>query len=408
MKALKNAIFFLFFTLSLNVFGQFDFDKIFINKSPDEKVQLSQTLKNRYIKNDLDSLYLFGLFLMSGETNLNFLGHRYLGSYFLRSGGLDRAIIYLTKAGQHFRVLGNQSEISEISNELGNAYFLLGDYSKSSEHYMQSLRSGLKSDDLTARFNGMFGLGRSFCAKGDTIVGVHLISSFLEESIRFESYESAADASAFLGMIFSDHGDKAVSKLYYNSSIQYAKRCSTRTHLANALTNQAILDCQENRMKSAESNFLKSLEYREKQGARKPTVEAHFNLGNYYMMTSDLKKAEYHLSQSAQIAHESKMITDEFDAIEVLIELFNTSGDQGKVSEYTILLDSLKQNIEGRRDISFEVSDLTSQIIETGDIEVLGETQKPKRIFLLWFGTISLGICCLTVILTNRRRLPTN
>lgn len=401
MNILRYLIVTLFLGQNLFIFGQIDFDDAFSEKNGFDKILLAEALKDRYLNTDLDSLKLLSVFLMDEKSELFFLGVRYHGSYLSRKGEFSEAIRLLDLSYGHFEAAGNFRNVSEILNEIGNVHLQLSNTAEASNNYLESLKFGAMSGDRTAEFNGILGLGKVLCVDGDTLLGIRLSSYFLKACLEERKYQSAADACAFLGMIFSELGDKQVAKMYYKQSIEYAKKSKSRTHLANALTNQAIVDVGNSDMKMAEKNFVLAAKHREELGVKKTIIDAYFNLGSFYIMTERFDEARDYLLRASKLAEESGMIRDEYDAIEVVLLALPKKVISKDRKELESRFEILKELLANKKEISFEVRGLSTQIAKSGSIEVLN-VQKIDRVFWLWFGFFTVLTVCSIVYYFNR------
>lgn len=404
MSFIRSIILLLFLGNICSVSAQLEFDKKFGHSSLDDNFLLAERLKDKYIKTNLDSLRHLADYLLNRDDNLSLLGYRYLGSYYSRVGKLSEAIKLFHTSVSFFDSIKEYRQLSEILNEIGNTNYQLSNFGRASENYIASLRYGLTSNDPTAGFNGILGLGKSICANGDTTLGIKLMSLFLERCIAYDKFESAADASAFLGMVFSELGDKPVSKMYYEQSVGYAKKSRSKTHIANAVANQAIVDVQNGEMKSAENNFLMALKYREELGAKKPVVDAYFNLGTFNIMIENYDKAFDYLMKASTLSKDAGMIRDEYDAIEVILlalpHSISAIGRPELEQRFKVLGDILSR----KKEISFEIKGLSSQIAATGSASVL-TAEKMNKTLWLWVGSVLVAISSLTVYLVNRPKI---
>lgn len=405
MSFVRSIILLLFLGNICSISAQLEFN----NAYSDSRTKLDKWAYENwhsFLRNGIDSLPRLATVLSEWNKNdyLNSLRHACLGSFYWRKGNLKKGVEYLREALE----ISENSKIhllsSDISNELGNAFFLLGDESKASENYIASLRYGLTSNDPTAGFNGILGLGKSICANGDTTLGIKLMSLFLERCIAYNKFESAADACAFLGMVFSELGDKPVSKMYYEQSVGYAKKSRSKTHIANAVANQAIVDVQNGEMKSAENNFLMALKYREELGAKKPVVDAYFNLGTFNIMIENYDKAFDYLMKASALSKDAGMIRDEYDAIEVILLALPHSISAISRPELEQRFKVLGDILSRKKEISFEIKGLSSQIAATGSAHVL-TAEKMNKTLWLWVGSVLVAISSLTVYIVNRPKI---
>lgn len=401
------------FTLSVVVlFPHFSdaqslYDKFLDEENLEKKSEMAEVLKDYYIKNNLDSLLVLGNCLVSyGEKDqyrFKSLGKRYVASSLLRKGRFQESIRLLDQAISLINTGGRGAELSETYNELGNAYFSIGNYSNASKAYWKSVESGEGSTDETAAYNGLIGLGKTYCSSGDTILGVKLIRSFLEKVVKADKYESAADACAYLGMIFGLKGREGLSQAYYSISVDYAKMSTSKTHLANAYTNMAILKFTDNESDSARYYFTRALNLRIALGNARTITESYFNLGVLELSGGNLSDAELYFKEGLKKSNESGLLADERDMLNELEAIYTQVDNQDALKRIQLRKGIVLQELERDGKVDLSVTESLEYMLER-EVENDWNTEEAEGISgVIWFGAASLAFMCLTVLYVDRR-----
>lgn len=361
MNQLKLAVFLIPFLCFTKVgMAQYSFEEYLEEASLEEL----EDLAIRYLRSSLDSLERLCSLLIEKRTSeeeksIQFLSKRYLGSCQLRRGHLKKSVKNFEECITYFEHRRLLKWSSEVRNELGNAFFLSGNLNSAAKSYLLSLKYGADSDDPTAAYNGMIGLGKVLCAQGDTSYGIQLISTFLENALVDHKYESAADACGFLAMIYGP-ADKELSGAYFKRSIDYASRSNSLTHKANLFANKAILEFSEGRLDNSLVHFHLSLKLRTEVGHKKAIAEGFFNLGIFHLDTGSPDSAQFYAEKSEELAERNGLLLDQIDALELLLEIHMKLGHENtRLLEHE--LSRLRELVEERK-VNQEIIDLANRL----------------------------------------------
>lgn len=308
---------------------------------------------NYYIKNNIDSLKIVGLELLPTKKQSKLdrqfyaVGTRNLGSYLIRSGDIPKGIGLLNEAKKEFAQQELNVLLSETENDLGNAYFLRGNYQLAEQHFLSSMKIGQETADETAGFNGMIGLGKAICAAGDTLRGIHFVDQFLTKCVALKKFESASDACGFLGMIAGEQNQLVLMSAYYNRGINYANRSGSPTHQANALNNKAIDFYYYEQIDSTLVYFKRALKLRLKVGTVNPIVESHYNIAVLHLENGDFVLAKTAAEEGEQIARVAVIRSWQLDCLrllqEIAVEMNNPEESDKLAVEITRVEKELKE-----------------------------------------------------------------
>lgn len=370
--------------------SQISYTSFLSEKNEIVQAEIAYELLENYRVNDLDSLKIVSVDLIEiGERNSNQFaiatGLSGFGSYCILSGSVKPGIDNLKIALKYFEKNEDWSHVSQIFNEIGNAYLMIGEFNSAIEAYSMSLEIGELSDDETDAFSGEIGLGKAYVAIGDTTNGVSSVSSYKMKAVELNKYEAAANASSFLSTIAQDRGDLEKSLEYLEESLRYGKMYNSKLVISHGLTNKAILFIYMQKIDSSLILFEQALELRKELNRPRQIVEAYYNLSNYYMVVEDYSEAMKQANISIQIAQENQLVVDEYDALELLSEIYGELNQQEKTEEVERRMGLLKVKLEKKTDVDEELINYINEIntLEVDSTEVKNQSSSRNYLWLL-------------------------
>lgn len=370
------------------------------------KSSMGLELWNEYLRNDLDSLKIMSvdMLLASSETGNAFakaVGEHALGSYLIRVGETEKGIEHLNEARRYFTKKEDYDELSIIYNELGNGRFLQGKYHEAIKMYLSSLRYGALAPDPTSAFNAKIGLGKSYCAIGDTVVGIKTVLEYKNQAVNFRKFEAAADAYGYLAEVEYERNID-LAKEYYTKSTLFAAKSNSKAHLSHAWNNMAILYFDLGMQDSSLMYFKKSLELRQSINHQKGIVESYNNLGYFYMALEDFPAAIGYYDQCVALARESGFPGDEHDALSDLLGILKKTGsDRVKAVEARIA--EIEKTLENKRSSDKEIIAYAEQISKNAKIEEDGVVESGSSKGLIWWLAGGLAVLGLLVLRVRKR-----
>jgi len=349
----------------------FSFTEFEREKDSVKRVEQAGASWSYYIRNNLDSLRIVGLEIMNLDSAVFFgLGSRNLGSYQIRGGNIDRGVELLEQAREFFSRKKSFTLLSETENELGNAYFLVGNYRQSADFYLASMIHGSRSSDNTASYSGMIGFGKTIYSIGDTARALLFVQKYLERSLRDDKFEAAADACGFLGMAAGHKGRVELMSAYYKRGMTYSSMSSSTANQANALTNKAITYFYKNKVDSSIYLFKESLKLREEVGATRPIVESFYNLAIFYIETDSLAIAKKYAERGEAISAEKGIRSWQLDCLRLLLEIAEKSGDLTNVESIKFDIERIEKELKEMSSVNSEIIDLAVDFTSLHDYPI--------------------------------------
>lgn len=315
---------------------------------------------NTFMRNDLDLLKEDALeTIRKGKMEQNefalAVGKRSLGTYLSRTGKPERSLIYLEDATTCFLKEGDQTLAAETLNELGNAYVLLKQPSQAKKAYYSSIKSGLKSTDLTAGFLAEINLAQAFLELKDTSKAVALIHDYKRKSGFYKKWEAVANSYAILGKIAQSQGKNDLSVEFFEKSAYFGLRSKAFAIRAQALNNLAIVKFANGDNEHAERLFLNAFRLRQSNGEVRSVSESIFNLAVFYEEIGKQEEAARWYRSAIEFAIGKNLSSELKDAALSLSDLYER---QDKWSESNKVLEEL---VEQQTSIWLKNSDLDNR-----------------------------------------------
>lgn len=397
IKLFKNITLFAVFSFLLmqNSFGQMNYSDLIKERDNTKKAEIGLQLFDKYLNNDFDSLKFLAvnLLLDGSGKNIEFtraVGEMALGVYYTQKGKIKEGLINLNRAKEYYEEIGNQKLTSEILMEIGNAHFISGNYEQAIKEYLKSMKFGERSSDETLAYAAKIGLGKAYCAIGDTSIGVFYILQYKDEVVRINKHEAAANAYAALGMIEMDRNNIPLSQEYYDKSIKHGQKAYNKKIVANAYTNKAILLFNLNELDSSLIYFEKALRLREKLNQNRGVIESYFNIASFYQATGDVDNALYYFGLSIDYSKKYGFNSDEVDALQEMLAIFKERGNKKEVHRIQERIDYLNKFISDKKTMDDEILDYAETLILDSGNKVKSTEEKSYSFIWLLMGGIVL------------------
>lgn len=269
----------------------FEFEK-FINKTKSDLEKLSAYYQNsmeEYKERQVDDPYKFARF------------HFNLGTIKLFFGMSKEAIEYLKTAESISSGINNRNLKEYIYNQLGIAYYHLGNPLKAQENIEHAFEIAKEINDIKGTGNILGNLGIIYEELGDASKAARYYEEALEISREFPDPRGEANVLGNLGNSLNRQGKTKKAIEYYEQALKIARKIGDQhgeaSHLGNLGDAYSLLgeigkalECHENALKITREI-----------GDRRGEGNALGNLGNAYSQLGEPGKAIEFLSQSLAI-----------------------------------------------------------------------------------------------------------
>lgn len=400
MKIIFIRFFFLtlFMSLCWSSWSQnFSFEEFKNEKDSSRRIELAIESWNHYLRNDLDSIRIVGYELVDNDSLVLYaIGKRNLGSYYSRTNDIKKGVELLYEAREMFSNLHLMILLSETENELGNAFFLQGDYNQASHYYFESMVHGSGTADVTARYNGMIGFGKTVCAVGDTTKGLLFVHEYLESCLRDNKFESASDACGYLGMIAGANGRIELMSAYYGRGIRYASRSNSKTHRANAYTNKAIDYFYHDQVDSAVFYFYEALKLRKEVGATRPVVESLYNLALLNIESGKFGEAKIFAKEAESLSETGGIKSWQLDCLQLLLEVAQNDKDENEIIRIELDMERIRGELK-------KIGSIDGQIVNAAiEFTDLNKNSRVRSYFWETIAICSIVLSCCLLLYQER------
>ena len=326
-----------FFTCFLSQGQRFDPFKNATNSA--QKIEISHSLWQKYVRTDIDSLKVLAIYIeqmepTSSTTELVYFGKRALGCYWVRSGEVKLGKTQLKEALAYHRKLGDKANETEELNELGIACFMEGDFPSAKVFFESSLKAGKDSPDPIHYFLAELNLAKVFDKLNMKQKSIAIASHYLRESLKMKKNESASNAYGFLSDLALERKNLPLAKEYLDKSLNCLGQTNNVIFKAQVLTNLGAYYAMVQDFISAKNYFNQALALRIKVNHRKGILESYYNLGSLAYMQNDFKDAENIFVLGLERAKKAAFISDQIDFLEMLVEIQKDTKNKDKEIEY--------------------------------------------------------------------------
>jgi tetratricopeptide (TPR) repeat protein len=384
-----------------------------------EKAKLGLKLWNPLMRSNLDSLKTisFELMLAGAEINDPFViavGKRGLGTCLNRTGDPSKGVAYLQQALVYFEKAGDMQRVTEILNEIGIGYFKLNRFKDAEEYYMRSLKVGVESSDPTDAFLAKINLGHLYIALKNYEKAASVVQFYKNESLKHGKLEAVSNAYALLGTIEQKRKNVPLAMEYFQKSADFGQKCSSRSQIAHALNNLAIVHFELGDTQKTMDLFRQALELRIKTGNAKNISESYFNLGGLYFEMGDYQKAAENYLRSKEIAENNQLKRELLDALMAFAELYKAMGKNdlalATMEEYAELQEEYYAQLSSDHSSAVEVMESVQQIEAENDVRQKEENllklkQSHQRVWYVMYGLGALTLTVLLVLLLFKKKI---
>ncbi|MFM7662480.1 MAG: tetratricopeptide repeat protein [Bacteroidota bacterium] len=344
---MKKILSFLFLLFISRIFTQVSFKEFKQTSDASQKLTQAQTFWEYYLRNNTDSLKYLAIETFNFASNkksesLKYFSKKILGCYLVRIGNFIEGEAELKAALYHHRKKEDFANITEDLNELGISNFLKGDYHSAESFFKLSLASGKESPNETHRFLAELNLAKTYDKLNLKEKAKAIASHYLKESLRLQKFESVSNAYGILGDIALNEKKINLAEEYFNKSLRSIKSNSYLGSTAQIHSNLGAFYATTGNVEKAKLNFNRALELRVMSKNQKGILEAYYNLGSVEYNENNYEVAEKFSLKGLALATEYKLLKDQIDFLELLVEIQKEKKDKDKEIEYYRLFIDLK------------------------------------------------------------------
>lgn len=335
-------------------FGQnkYDFSSFKNEKNHLRKAKMALELSQEYVRYNIDSLKILAEELKESSNKNAFtraISCRILGIYEVRKGDFSNGIVLLKAAKNYSLSMQDLELLTSDMNELGNAYFLKGDFKTAEFYYKTSLDIGEDSPNETDAFLALVNLARIHILQKKNREAKQELEKYIFLATKNEKWEAVANAYAVFADLALEQKNYKLAKLYCENSFSFSNKTMKSYFYLNALTNKALVYFLSNEKKKALELFQKILRDRKAENITHKIFEAYFNLASYFA-ESDKNLSEKYSDSCLQLAKKQGLLGLELEAIEFKIDELKLIQFKDAKAKLELKIRELENNNKKERD----------------------------------------------------------
>jgi tetratricopeptide (TPR) repeat protein len=335
-------------------FGQnkYDFPAFKNEKNHLRKAKMALELSQEYVRYNIDSLKILAEELKKSSNKNAFtraISCRILGIYEVRKGDFSNGIVLLKAAKNYSLSMQDLELLTSDVNELGNAYFLKGDFKTAEFYYKTSLDIGEDSPNETDAFLALVNLARIHILQKKYSEAKQELEKYIFLATKNEKWEAVANAYAVFADLALEQKNNKLAKLYCENSFSFSNKTMKSYFYLNALTNKAIIFFLSNEKKQALELFQKILRDRKTENIPHKIFEAYFNLADYFWYFDKLVSKTY-IDSCTQLAKKQGLLGLELEAIEFKIDELKLIQFKDAKAKLELKIRELENNNKKERD----------------------------------------------------------
>lgn len=232
-------------------------------------------------------------------------------------------------------MMGYNTSLSHIYNNIGTANRLRGEYGKALSFHNKALENDRKKANRKAEALSLNNLGNVFLVQGKYKEATANYEQSLQ--IRQDINDQVGVASSLnnLGLVYKNQGDHDRALAYYQNAYRIFEQIGDQVGLANAYNNMGIIYRTNGNQERALESFLKALEVFQELGNNVGEANTLNNIGNIYYQQEKFEQALDFYNNSLVI---SKKVGDKNSTAAKLSNIGGVHlimGDKAKALEST-------------------------------------------------------------------------
>ncbi len=304
--------------------------------------------------------------------------------------------------------------IATSINMTGNAYYLMGDFTKSMDHYLQALAIREELGDSNSIASSYNNIGAVYVQMKDHQQALQYLkkAKFIFEALNDEVHLFSIMNN--IGAVYKENGKYDTAYQYLSEAYEIAQRTRDESNTSIALTNLGETALSMGMVDQSLDYQKKALEISRKLGDKGMMATIHTNLGKTYLETKNYKKAYQSFQESLGYSTEVNSLPDLRENYRYLAEYFDIQKDYKQALHYYRLYASTKDSINSQEAMirikemeNISQAQTLQQEIELlrkdNEISSLKQTRLKNTIFSLV--AVSLMIILVFIVYYQKNRL---
>jgi tetratricopeptide (TPR) repeat protein len=350
MHKLTLLFFSFVFVFSMSASNDLDeLTEIYSASSTDEKFGIAHRLFFVLEIQDIDSCMYYisdlqDIGIREGREDLIALSNYFYGWFLSKKSIYNEALKKFESAAKYFDYSGNDTLFSEVTNAIGNNFFLQGELLKAETNYLKAIQIAEKANSEAFMLIPYPNLARVYMQQGKNEEAEKLLDDYIQFYSQLGRLKQQANAISVKGQLYLNIGKIPEATRLFEQSLEYSLSLGSNRQIAHGLTNMAIASFYAGKPEKALDYFRNALEIRQRDGDAFFLAEAYFNMGDYYIETEVYDSALFYYDLSLQTAKGSSNKIGIVDALKNIAEVYAAMGQVGKQVEFLQLLLTAKED----------------------------------------------------------------
>lgn len=276
--------------------------------------------------------------IREGRQDFIALSNYFYGWYLSRKSLFSEALDKYQSAVKYFNYANIDTLESEVTNAIGNCFFLQGNLLQAETNYLKAIKI---AEEVNADAHMLIpypNLARVYMQQDKNEEAEKLLDDYIEFYRQNGKLKQQANAISVKGQLFLNTGRIKEATQLFEQSLEYNLTLGSLRQIANGFTNMAIASFYNENLDKSLSYFRMAMNYREQDGEEFFLAEAYFNMGDFFIEAEVYDSALYYYDKSLQTALSGKNKVGIVDAYRNLAEVYGKLGKTDKQVEFLKLL----------------------------------------------------------------------
>jgi signal transduction histidine kinase len=308
----------------------------------------------------------------------------------------------------------NKQLIARSENMTGNAYYLMGDFTKSMDHYLKALAIREELGDSNSIARSYNNIGAVYLQMKDHQLALH----YLKKAKRiFEELQDEVLLFSIInniGALYSENEKYDTAYQYLTQAYRIAQRTHDEENTSIALTNLGEAALSMGMLDQSMDYQKKALEISRKLGNKAMMATIYTNLGKTYLESKNYRQAFDAFHKSLSLSEEVNSLQDLRENYHYLSEYHDIQKEYKKALHYYRLYATTKDSINSHEAMirikemeSLSQSQALQQEIELlrKDFEISNLKANRLKNTIFFLAAVSLMIILVFVVYYQKNRL---
>ena len=310
--------------------------------------------------------------------------------------------------------IDNKQLIARSLNMTGNAYYLMGDFTKSMDHYLQALAIREEFGDSNSIARSFNNIGAVYVQMKDHQQALYYLK---KAEVIFEALQDEVHLFSIMnniGALYKENAKYDTAYQYLTWAYEIALRTQNEDNTSIALTNLGETALSMGLLEQSLDYQKKALDISRKLGNKAMMATIYTNLGKTYLETKNHQQAFDAFQKSLDLSTEVNSLPDLQENYQYLAEYYDIQRDYKQALHFYRLFTSTKDSINSQEAMirikemeSLSQAQAMQQEIELlrkdNEISNLKATRLKNTIF--FFAAVSLMIIFVFVVYYQKNRL---